>query len=251
MEVIGGGFLAGHLIGAIGDRHPHVTAVAAGVSSTSVTEAGQFDREAALVYDVLRRCRDRGRVVVFFSTASGALYGGADCPATEDGPVFPTATYGRHKLALERAVQLSGARHLVLRLSHLAGTGQRAHQLLPGLIRQVYSGALTVHRDATRDVLDVRHAVAALAGLLDAGVENEVVNVASGRPEPVTRIVDGIEERLGATASRSMVDNPNPPLNAVSVAKLLGLLPAAARFGFGPHYLAALLDRYVPALART
>lgn len=248
MHVIGTGFLAGHLRHAIGDRHPGVIAIAAGVSSTSVTDPAAFAREADLVRDVARQAAARDQLVVFFSTASSAMYGSAGSSGAERDPVFPTSWYGRHKLALERELAAGPADRLVLRLSHVIGAGQRRHQLLPSLVEQMRSGTITVHRGAYRDLVDVRHVVDALDGLLTAGVRGAVVNVASGVPQPVELIVEGVRRRLGCTPEPRIVDAPGDP-RPVSIALLRELVPDVARFGFGPGYLDDVLDRYVPVPA--
>jgi nucleoside-diphosphate-sugar epimerase len=243
MEVIGRGFLAGCLKRTLAPRHPHAIAIAAGVSSTSVTSRSEFDRESDLVREILSRCRREGRLVVFFSTASAAMYGSGG-PYSEDEPVAPRSEYGRHKRALERTVQDSGASYLVLRLSHLVGPSQRSHQLFPGLTRQILSGTVKVHRHAQRDLLDVADLVQALDGMLSDSLTGEVVNIASGTPEPIDRIVATLEQRLERTAERIVVDG-EPTRTVVCVDKMHRLVPEAAGFGFGPDYLPRLVRRYV------
>ena len=152
MEIVGNGFVARNLAEAFGDRYPRVTALAAGVSSTSVTAPAELDREAELLYATLRRCPG---TLLFFSTASFAMYGSTTSPVAESEPVCPPSVYGRHKLALESVVRSSGVDFLVLRLSHLVGRHQRAHQILPGLTRQVRDGRISIHSGAYRDLLDV------------------------------------------------------------------------------------------------
>ncbi|NEE30032.1 sugar nucleotide-binding protein, partial [Streptomyces sp. SID7982] len=116
----------------------------------------EFAREARLVHEVLRQCAPRRRTVLFFSSASFAVYGATGTLCTEeDHLVAPPSGYGRNKLALESAIRDSGAPHLILRLSHLVGRHQRAHQLLPGLTRQVRAGAVHVRQGVHRDLLDV------------------------------------------------------------------------------------------------
>ncbi|MEU8814246.1 NAD-dependent epimerase/dehydratase family protein [Actinoplanes sp. NPDC048796] len=247
MQIVGRGFLAHHLA-PLADSHPRVVAVAAGVSTTVVDQTAEFDREAALLYDVLHHCRATGSTIVFFSTASAAMYGADASPGTENGPVFPTSPYGRHKLALEGVVQNSGVDWLVFRLSHLVGDAQRPHQLLPLLVAGVLAGTVSVHRGGHRDLVDVRHMVVALDRLLREGVRNRTVNIASGIPQPVETIVAGIERRLGRTAERRVIDVP-VTRTLVSTALLRSLVPEAAEFGFGPGYLDALLDNYVGPLA--
>ena len=246
MDVVGNGFLARHLRPHFGARYPDVTAIAAGVSSAGSTEGAAFDREANLVYDVLRRCRAEGRTVVFFSTASTGMYTGADCPGTEHGPVYPRTPYGRHKLGLERVCALSGTPCLVLRLGYIVGAGAPPDQLLPALTRQVLAGEVTVFRGAQRDLVDVRHLVLVLDRLLAARVAGEVVNVATGVPRDVEDVLAALERRLGVTAARRYVAH-DLEHTAVDTAKVRELVPEFAELDFGPRYLDELLDRYVDA----
>jgi nucleoside-diphosphate-sugar epimerase len=240
---VGRGFLAGYLTEAFCGRYPDVTAIAAGVTKTQQVPVSEFDREAELVYGIVRRCREQGRLVVFFSTASDGMYGGSGSPCREDGSVFPTTAYGRHKLALESVLAHSDSRWLVLRLSHVVGRGQQPHQLMPSLISQVRSGAVKIYRHAYRDLLDVRHMIAALDYLLAEAITDQIVNVASGIPEPIDRIVGEIECRLGIAADRAVVDTPARH-SVISTARLREIMPSWD-FGFGPEYLPRLLDEYV------
>ena len=249
MEIIGRGFIAGHTRRYFGERYPDATLIAAGVSSVLITDLDAFEREATLVYDTLRRCRAEGRTVIFLSTASPGMYGAADSPGTEDGPVYPLTPYGRHKLCLESVCATSGAHWLVLRLAHLVGSGQQQHQLLPALTKQLLSGSITVHSGVSRDLLDVKDMLQMLDTLLAQEVRDEVVNVASGKPETIEAIVDGLEERLGTNAERKLVDMPTKRAT-VDISKIRKLMPAFDEFGFGPGYLPALLDRHVGELAQ-
>ncbi|MEV0131842.1 NAD-dependent epimerase/dehydratase family protein [Dactylosporangium sp. NPDC050688] len=248
MQIIGNGFLAKNLGEAFGDRFPEVTALAAGVSSTSVTDPAEFDREAEVLYAALRGCAAQDRTLLYFSTASFAMYGHTAAPAAEDGPLFPPSAYGRHKLALEACVRASGVRHVVLRLSHVVGPHQRPHQLLPAIVRQVGSGTVTVYRGAHRDLLDARDLMHAIDRLLVAGAGDVVVNVASGRPLPVEEIVDGVAKRLGAAPDRVYSTGPFSRTE-VSLERLRTLVPDFGTVSpvapADPGYLDMLLDRYL------
>jgi nucleoside-diphosphate-sugar epimerase len=244
VDVVGGGFLAGHLTRAFGERYSDVTVIAAGVSRTTVASSVDFDREAALVYRVVRQCHQHGGTVVFLSTASDSMYGAPDSPGDEDGPVFPITPYGRHKLCLESVVATSGVRWLVLRLSHIVGSGQQPHQLVPALVAQIGTGAVTVYQNNYRDLLDVHHLMAALDGLLACGATDMVVNVASGIPQRVPDIVTEIERRLGVRARRKIVESA-ASRTVVATDRLRKFVPAWQDLGFGPAYLGALLDRYI------
>jgi NDP-hexose 4-ketoreductase len=242
MEIVGRGFIAGNLADVTG-RHPAATVLAAGVSSTSVQEAGEFARETDLVHDVARRCHREGRLLVFLSSASHALYGTTTVPAREDSTVRPPSPYGRHKRALECAIAESGTRWLMLRVSHVVGRGQRSHQLLPSLTSQIRGGSVRVYQGVYRDLVDVRDLVGVVDGLLAQGIEGEVVNVASGHPHPAEAIVRGIEQRMAAAPRHDMV-TATPSRTLVSIEKLCTLLPRM-RSVTAPDYLDQILDRYV------
>lgn len=239
MEVIGRGFLAAHLR-PIAPRHPSVVVVAAGVSSTVVESPDAFEREAHLVRETLHAAR--GRLVVFFSTASRAMYS-ASASGSEHCPVAPASDYGRHKLRLENMIRDSGVPALITRLTHVVGHGQRPHQLLPTLVAQVRSGEVRLRTGARRDLIDVRHVVAILDRLLDLGVTGETVNVGSGVAWPVASIVAGIERRLRLNARR-VPAGAEPPGSPASIARLRRLVDVGP-FGFDWSYPETLLDRYV------
>ncbi|KPI16454.1 NAD-dependent epimerase/dehydratase [Actinobacteria bacterium OK074] len=255
MRIIGDGFLGRNLATAFGDRFPEVTALASGVSSTSTTTSAEYDREAQLLYGVLEECLRERRRLLFFSTASFAMYGFPEGAAAESDPVRPPNVYGRHKLALESVVRASGVDHLILRLSHVVGLHQRPHQLLPTLVRHVLAGEVTVHQGAHRDLLDVRDLLHAVGELLAHGVSREVLNVASGHPQPVESVVTAIERRLGVTAHRRTRPGA-PAVTRASVRRLRGLVPdfcstGAGATGLDPAdpqqaYLERLLDAYLP-----
>jgi nucleoside-diphosphate-sugar epimerase len=245
MDVVGRGFLAHYLVEAFPERYPDVTVIAAGVTKTLAASVVDFDREAELVYEVARRCRWQGRKLVFFSTSSDGMYGAPDSPGHEDGPVFPTTLYGRHKLAIEAVLARCGARWLALRLSHVVGRGQQPHQLVPALASQIRTGVVSVHKNVYRDLIDVRHVVAAVDRLLAHEVTDQIVNVATGYPERVERVVTEVERRLGITARREIVEKPGAVRTVISTARLRAVMPEWDELGFGPNYLPTLLDRYV------
>jgi nucleoside-diphosphate-sugar epimerase len=244
MDILGSGFLARHL-GTIGDRHPHAVVLAAGVSQVGSDDPIAFAREARLVRDTARECRDTGRTLVFFSTASAGLYGAPDCAGREDCP-HPTSPYGHHKLAMERLVMDSGCTWLILRLSHLVGPDQARHQLIPAMVRQVESGAVRLFRRTRRDLLDVRHFVSIVDHLLAARVTNEMINLASGTAVPIDDVVTHIADLLGRRPHREYVDLSSD--HHVSVRKLRCLLPGG-RSGHHHDDYKAVLNRYVPHYA--
>ncbi|WP_251094249.1 NAD-dependent epimerase/dehydratase family protein [Streptomyces sp. Caat 7-52] len=243
MRIVGHGFLARHL-SPLRDAHDGVVLLAAGVSWAAGTSEAEFAREADLVRRELRACRAEGSRLVFFSTASTGMYGADDCRGREDEPVVPCTPYGRHKHGLEEEIRASGADHLILRMGHVVGPGQPAHQLLPSLIRQVRAGEVVIHRGAARDLIDIDDVVALVGRLLTLGTSRDVVNIASGVPVPIEAVVERIEQRLGTTAVRGYVDGHRGN-HRVSTARLRRLAgPAYTRFDADYHR--RVLDKYVP-----
>lgn len=241
MEIIGRGFLARSLE-PLAQAHPGVVALAAGVSATSGATDADYQREATLLYRTLRRCREQGTVLLFFSTASAGMYGPEVDPAREDGPVYPSTAYGRHKLAMENAVRLSGARHLILRMCNVIGPDQSAHQLLAALAAQMRTGLVRVHRGATRDLIDVADAVALIDGLLARGVSGQVVNVGSGHATPIEAIIRELQGCLGLSPDLVFVDAPVG--SRVSIDKLRALVPSSDGLDFGPDYYRGVVRRH-------
>ncbi|WP_225102163.1 NAD(P)-dependent oxidoreductase [Streptomyces sp. CoH27] len=242
MDVIGNGFLAGHL-STIAQGHPGVVVAAAGVSAAQHTSAESFRRETALLNDLIRRCSRSGERLVFFSTASSGLYTQPGQPGTEDGPVRPTTPYGQHKYALEQELAVSEIDYLTLRLGHVVGPDQPPHQLLPALTAQVRSGRVRIFPGSRRDLIDVTDVVTIIDALLGTGASRTTVNVASGCAVPIERIVRHIERRLGLTAQ--WVDGTPAVTQEISTAKLRRLVPRAERMGFGPDYYRRVLDKYL------
>ncbi|MFJ1760865.1 NAD-dependent epimerase/dehydratase family protein [Amycolatopsis sp. NPDC088138] len=244
MEIVGTGFIARNLRPEA-DRFPGVTVLAAGVSRIRSVPEAEFDREKDLVQQVATRCRREGRQLVLLSTSTYAMYGTPAEPAAEDTPVSPASPYGKHKRELELAVADAVPDWLVLRLTHVVGGDQPPWHLLPSLVGQLRTGTVTVHAGAHRDLVDVGDVRAALTGLLEAGVNREIVNVASGTPFAIESVVDSVERRLGTTVGREVVTGSSGR-TLVSIAKLRRYVPELAAGLGGERYLNRLVDRYAP-----
>jgi hypothetical protein len=79
--------------------------------------------------------------------------------------------------------------------------------------------------------------------LLERGVRDELVNVASGHSVPVESIVDQVEARLGLVAQRDYLDGGSA--HAVSIDKLRALVPETETMGFGSTYYRSVVDAFV------
>jgi NDP-hexose 4-ketoreductase len=236
MEIVGHGFLARHLEPLCGS-HPRALVLAAGLPRQKLPES-EHDRETAVVRETIERCRQQGQMLVFFSTAS--MYGEPGCRGREDDSIFPSNRYGRHKLGLETLIRGSGVDHLILRLSFVVGPHSPGFRLVPALVEQILSGHVEVHRWARRDMIYVTDFVNIVDRLLDTGISNQIVNVASGDCANIVQIIDHIERCLKVTAERTMVNAGT--CHCPSVEKLRGLVP---EFGFWPGYYRYVIDRYL------
>lgn len=239
MRIIGRGFIAQHLL-EVADRHDDVVALAAGVSFPT-NPVTAYEREQALVESVVAECLREDRKLVFMSSA--AVYGREGVGGSEDMPPDPPTPYGDHKAALEALIRGSGVRHVSLRLGYVLGRAAPHHRLVPSLVRQIRGGTVTVHRDAYRDLLHVRDMVTIVAGLLDAGVENEIVNVASGRCVPIAWIVRHVERRLDMQAAWDV--SPEGARHCMSIEKMSSLLEPLMDLDFPPMYFRTVIDDYL------
>jgi nucleoside-diphosphate-sugar epimerase len=246
MEIVGRGFLARHLARISSRRHRDAVAFAAGVSSTRDVSTDSSQRETHLLQTTLQRCRDTDRTLVFFSTASAAVYGSGR-PGAETDPAIANSPYGAHKLALERRVVESGADFLVLRMSHLVGADQRPHQLFPTLVSAALSGRVELQQQATRDVLGVDDAVTLVDELLARDVRNRIVNVASGHSVDVEDVVDWLSRRLGVRPQ--IVRRNTGSRHLVSIERLAGIVPLPEFVNFGPLYYRSALDAALGTVA--
>jgi nucleoside-diphosphate-sugar epimerase len=243
-DVIGSGLLAGAFASAA-ETGPRAIICASGVPDSQCTDESAFRRERGLLRDLTGRARARDAVLVYFSGAP--VYGRVSGFRVEGEDATPETPYGRHQLECERLVAESGARHLVLRLPNVVGRGGHPHQLIPSLVSQSLNGSVVIRVSATRDLIDVDDLVAIVAALLRRGVDNDIVNVASGISTPVLRIAEVIAEVLRVSPSVVVADGGDrQEFSTAKVRDLLAEYPL-----FEPDYPYNVLRRRVPAIART
>jgi nucleoside-diphosphate-sugar epimerase len=240
VQIVGTGFMS-KSFEALKAEHPDVLLFGAGVSHSLCEDPAEFRREADLLYSALRYCKERGMLLIYFSS-TGMVYGTYEAEVREDGPVFPRTSYGRHKLAFETVIRSAGVRHLILRLSNPVGAGQRAHQLLPSLHAQVRRGYVEIWTGAHRDLIDIADVVKIADALLRAGARDDVFNVASGRSVGVEEIVAQLEQRLGVFVLRNYVDRGDS--YRVCIDKLRGRLGPKLP-DFGPDYYRRVIQSYL------
>ena len=124
-------------------------------------------------------------------------YGMQSGPLHEDMQARPANAYGFAKDALRRQLEfLKQAQPFALtwaRLFYLYGDGQAANSLLPQIQRAVERGDSTVDMsggEQLRDYLAVTEVARCLVSLAMGSRDNGIVNVASGEPISVRRLVE-------------------------------------------------------------
>jgi nucleoside-diphosphate-sugar epimerase len=144
-------------------------------------------------------------------------------------PLHPLSLYGVCKHSLQMILSAFAARVVMSlawgRLFYLYGPHEHPARLVPSVIRALQRGepALCSHGNQIRDFLYVEDAATALVRLLDSDLSGPV-NVASGYPVPLKRIISHIAEtmqrpdlvRLGALP----VSPDDPPLLTADVRRL-------------------------------
>ncbi|HYP40115.1 MAG TPA: SDR family oxidoreductase [Chloroflexia bacterium] len=242
MHILGRGFIASNFA-CLSELHARTVLFAAGVSNSRCLDEAEFHREIVMLDDAIRHCRVNDLKLVYFSS-SGLVYGGYPGYTQEDGPSVPNTAYGKHKLAMERAIQASGVDYLILRLANVVGPDQKGHQLVPALYAQMQRGVVVVWKGAHRDIIDIADVVRITERLLAQDVSRQVLNVASGVSVPVEDIVAHLEASIGSPVTKQYIDCPDS--YAVCIDKLKKTLGAANMdvFGFDTGYYKRVISKY-------
>lgn len=143
-------------------------------------EAGALGVNATGVGELARVCRDRGAVLVHFST-DYVFDGQGKAAYATDHAIAPLGAYGRTKAAGERAVVASGCEHLVLRTSWLhAAWGKNFVRTIAGLC--LSRPQIRVVSDQVGRPTSCWHLASATLALLRHGARG-VLHVTDGGPE--------------------------------------------------------------------
>jgi len=144
-------------------------------------------------------------------------YGMQSGPLHEDLPTHPENPYGFAKDALRRELEfLKASRPFALawaRLFYLYGEGQAGTSLLPQLRQAVARGDKAFNMsggEQLRDYLAVEEAARLLVSLALARCDAGAVNVCSGRPVSVRRLVEGWIRDNGWTIDLNLGHYPYP-----------------------------------------
>jgi nucleoside-diphosphate-sugar epimerase len=237
--IVDGTGLLGRAFLAAGDG-PDALIFARGVADSTCTDPAAFARETACIDEALERAANDGLRFVYFTGAP--IYGRFDGPADEETALRPTSAYGIHQAASEERIRSHRAEHVIVRLPNVVGAGGNDHQLIPSLRRQVLAGSVVIQERAERDLIAAADVVRAVRALLEAGVTDRTVVVASGISTPVGQVATWLAEELGMSPRFDRRDGGEGQRFRTTL--LRSLAPAAV--DFPPDYARRLIAEHGP-----
>jgi UDP-glucose 4-epimerase len=157
---------------------------------------------------LLALCREHGVRKVVFVSSGGTVYGIPKAvPIAEDHPTDPICSYGIHKLALEKYLQLAhrlhGLEYCILRPANLYGPGQRLDTAQGAvavfLDRALRGQPIEIWGDGSvvRDYVYIADAVQALLKAATYDGEPRIFNIGSGSGTSLDQLVAEIQKLLG------------------------------------------------------
>jgi dTDP-6-deoxy-L-talose 4-dehydrogenase (NAD+) len=175
-----------------------------------------FEEELPAHYRFLKTLIESG-LKNLLVTGTCFEYGMQSGQLHEDSETRPNNPYGFAKDMLRRQLQyLQQARPFNLtwtRLFYLYGEGQAANSLLPQIKRAVEQGDRVFNMsggEQLRDYLPIVDVVKHLVSLAMTGSNNGVVNVCSGKPISVRKLVEGWIEENGWSIDLNLGYYPYP-----------------------------------------
>ena len=158
--------------------------------------------------------------VVYIST--DYVFNGENGPYAEDSPTEPVCVYGRHKLTAEQLVQNSGLPFIILRITNVYGSEQRAKNFVARLLHQMHGGesinaSLPADQYATPiNALDIARATDQLLAHSHTGIYHLASTDYLNRFQLADRIVSkfGYEKATLVPITTASLAQPAPrPLN--------------------------------------
>jgi dTDP-4-dehydrorhamnose reductase len=201
------------VVRAVASHRPEALVNCAAWADVDGAEAAEAPAEAVNgrgAGNVARAAAQAGASVVHLSS-DYVFDGRKDAPYVESDPPAPISAYGRSKLAGERAVATSGARHAIVRSSWLFGAhGENFVSAI--LARAAESDELRVVTDQIGCPTYSGHLAAALVALAEGGAEGTFHVAGTGAATRHALAVEALRlaglERRVATASTEEFPRP-------------------------------------------
>ena len=168
-------------------------------------EEAELKRIGAMYKTLVTSLKEGGASLLISFSSGGTIYGNTSRPISEEDPVSPASLYARSKLLSETMIRTSGLDYLILRLSNPYGGYQVAEKkqgVIPILIRKAFLHErfeMWADEGSVRDYFYITDLASAIAGLLDKGIRNEIINVGSGKGTSLGEIIAMVEKETGET----------------------------------------------------
>jgi nucleoside-diphosphate-sugar epimerase len=143
---------------------------------------------------------DRDTLTVFVNIGSSDEYGSAPAPQVESQRELPISPYSFGKVAATHFLQMlyrsEGFPATTLRLFLTYGPGQNNHRFLPQIVRGCLEGREFPSSEGRqlRDFCFIQDVVdAVFAALSSSRAKGEILNIASGRPVSIRRVIEMVQ----------------------------------------------------------
>ena len=218
VEIVEGDVTDVRLLGEVVPRATHVVHLAAqtGVQTSLQDPEGDCVTNVLGTLRLLEACRTAD-IQRFVLASSNAVLGNQDTAFDERKTPLPLSPYGASKLAAEAYCQAYhrsfGLSTVVLRFSNVYGPyATHKSSVVQEFIRRIISGDhLAIHGDGrqVRDFLFVTDLADAVLRALEAPIEGEVLQIASGISTSVLELTEMLGNITGSTSS-IMHEDPRP-----------------------------------------
>lgn len=188
--IVGKGLIASQFLDC--DRED-VVFFASGVSNSSESRKEEFLREQKLIQETIQQNPEK--IFVYFSTCS--IY---------DSSKYKSL-YVLHKLHMEEIIKEKAKSFLILRVSNVVGKGGNPNLLMNYLSTNIKNGsALIIHKNATRNLIDVADVRAITLNYIQKNNYNKIVNIAYTYNYYIEEIVNALEENYNFKTQKEIQD---------------------------------------------
>lgn len=152
---------------------------ASGVSTSSINDKEEFNRERKLLLNSLDKCSN-SKIVIYFSSC---------------GVDFEETPYFEHKLNMERIVSKEAKEFYIFRLPQVVGRGGNIKTLFNHLIYQAkYNKSIEIWENVRRNLIDVDHIVDIINEVIIKKISlNSIINIASPYNVSILELVHSME----------------------------------------------------------
>jgi dolichol-phosphate mannosyltransferase len=202
---------------------------AGSVNDSALKDKNEIEKEEATVKAALADYADT--TFVYFSSCS---------ILDQDTKNTP---YVQHKVRMERLIQDTSKRHLIIRLPQVMGLDDSRSSLVNYLVNAINNQKpFEVWQLAQKNLIDIDDVHEIVGDLLKSKSHlNKIINVASTKQTSVVQLVQKIENFLGVKANCKVVNKGAS--FALDISEIIPILKKL-KINFGEEYIDASLSKY-------